>query len=152
MKIYLIQHGKAGDRERDGERHLTKEGRAESFRVASYMKRIGLKVDEIIHSGKTRAGETAEIFRQELSSGKVGSIDGMNPLDEPREFIKWIQKGDVMYVGHLPHIEKTVALLVTGDPSESVIDVKNSGVICLESSGDKWEIAWYITPEVTAED
>ena len=149
MRIYLMQHGKAGDRGEDGKRHLTVEGRIESSRVAVYMKKIGLKVDEIIHSGKVRARETAEIFGDELSVRKISSTHGMNPLDEPQEFIVGLQN-NFMYAGHLPHLEKTVGLLIRRDSSESVVNIKNSGVLCLESSGDEWEIAWYITPEVIA--
>ncbi len=150
MRIYLVQHGKAGDRGVDGKRHLIEEGRDESFRVAVYMRKIGLKVDEIIHSGKVRARETAEIFGDELSVMRISSTHRMNPLDKPQEFIRGL-KNNVMYAGHLPHLEKTVGLLITGNPSESVVDIRNSGVICLEGSGDEWEIAWYITPGMVAE-
>lgn len=151
MRIYLVQHGKAGDRGEDGKRHLTEEGRLETSWVASHMKRIGLELEKIIHSGKVRARETAEIFGRELSVKKIVSTEGMNPLDDPKEFIHGIKKGDVMYVGHLPHIEKTVSHLITGSSSEAVVEVKYSGVICLEKNRDDWRVAWYITPEVTVD-
>ncbi len=152
MRIYLVQHGKAGDRERDGKRHLTEEGRMETSRVASHMKRIGLKLEEIIHSGKVRARETAEIFGSELSVKKVSSTEGMNPLDDAEKFIKGIKRKDVMYVGHLPHLEKTISLLTTGNSSEIPIEVTYSGVICLEKIREEWRVAWYIIPESTVED
>jgi len=148
MKIYFVQHGKAGDIDRDGERHLTVEGRSETSIVASHMKRVGISIQEILHSGKMRARETAEIFGGKLSVKRVGSIDGMNPMDSTKDFVQNIDRGDVMYVGHLPHLEKTVALLVTGNHTTNPIKVKNSGVICLQGEENQWEIAWYLTPEL----
>ncbi|GLI55708.1 phosphohistidine phosphatase SixA [Propionigenium maris DSM 9537] len=152
MRIYLVQHGKAGDRGEDGKRHLTEEGKVETSRVASHMKKTGLELEKIIHSGKVRARETAEIFGGELSVKKVDSTEGMNPLDDPKEFIQGIKKGNIMYVGHLPHIEKIISHLITGSSSETLVEVRYSGVICLEKTHDDWKVAWYITPELTVDD
>jgi len=63
--IYLVQHGEAESKKEDPERSLTKKGRRDVEKVAVWAAQTGLKIEQIRHSGKRRAAETAEIFCRE---------------------------------------------------------------------------------------
>jgi len=148
--LYLVQHGKAFDEKVDPERKLTPEGVAETTLVASYLARVGVSVNGIVHSGKARALQTAEIFAKHLNARFVKAIDGLNPNDDPGIIAgKLSELGDgVMIVGHLPHLSKLVSLLVVGNSSVQVVNFRYSGVLKLRYLGGGWVIDWYITPEL----
>jgi len=61
MKLYLMQHGEARPEQEDPARPLTDRGRAEVERVARAAARLDLGIAQVIHSGKLRARQTAEI-------------------------------------------------------------------------------------------
>ena len=80
MEIYLVQHGEAKPESEAPERPLTDKGRTEVESVAYYVAGLGVKVSRIVHSGKLRAKQTAEIFAQKLrpSQDTVGQ-EGLGP-------------------------------------------------------------------------
>ena len=67
MKVYLVQHAEAKSKEQDPERPLSDLGRRHAGQVARAAGRIGLEVEQIRHSGKTRARQTADIMGEALS-------------------------------------------------------------------------------------
>jgi phosphohistidine phosphatase len=146
--ILLVQHGKAYTETEDPERRLTPEGVAETEKTAKLLATIGIKPREIIHSGKTRARQTAEIFARHLGV-PLRQEEGLNPNDDPAP---WAQKlatiDDIMIVGHLPHLSRLTALLLTGNPEREVVKFRYSAILALVKEQDKWAIAWYITPDV----
>ncbi len=79
VSLYLVQHGKAFDEKVDPERKLTPEGVSETERIAKYLSGVGITVTEIIHSGKARAKQTAEILAGYLGVSNVREVDGLNP-------------------------------------------------------------------------
>lgn len=147
--MYLAQHGKAFSEAEGPERRLTPEGVAETERVASFLAKAGVKVGRVVHSGKTRARQTAEIFARHLGAS-VRAEDGLNPNDDPAI---WAAKAealaeDLMVVGHLPHLSRLASLLLTGDAQREVVKFRYSGVVKLEKAEAGWRLAWYITPEI----
>ncbi|HDD66024.1 MAG TPA: phosphohistidine phosphatase SixA, partial [Nitrososphaeria archaeon] len=62
MKVYLVQHGEAKREEEDPARPLTEEGKREVEDVARFLAELGVRVDRILHSGKLRAAQTANIL------------------------------------------------------------------------------------------
>ena len=148
--LYLVQHGKAFDEKVDPERKLTPEGVAETTLVVSYLAGIGVSVNGVVHSGKARALQTAEIFAKYLNARFIKAIDGLNPNDDPGIIAgKLSELGDgVMIVGHLPHLSKLVSLLVVSNSSIQVVNFRYSGVLKLRYLGERWVIDWYITPEL----
>jgi len=66
--LYLAQHGKSFSEAEDPERRLTPEGVAETERGAGLLAAVGVKVAEVLHSGKARARQTAEIFSRRLGA------------------------------------------------------------------------------------
>ncbi|MEL9991465.1 MAG: phosphohistidine phosphatase SixA [Thermoproteus sp.] len=149
MALYLAQHGRAYSEVEDPERRLTPEGVAETERVARLLAASGVRLLEVVHSGRARARQTAEIFARFLG-GSVREADGLGPNDDPSI---WASRagglaGDVMLVGHLPHLSRLLSLLVVGDASREVLRFRYSGVVKLEAAGGRWEVVWYVTPEV----
>jgi len=148
--LYLVQHGKAFDEKIDPERSLTPEGVSETNAVASYLAKVGASVDSIVHSGKRRALQTAEIMARYLGVKSVNAIGGLNPNDDPSLIASKLSElgSRVMIIGHLPHLSKLASLLIIGNPNAQLIKFRYSGVVKLGLSNGQWVIEWYITPEL----
>ena len=152
MKIYLVQHGKAAAKDVDPERPLTEQGMTDVQRVARTLKHAGVEVKRVIHSGKLRARQTAEILATEIAPMlQLETSDLINPNDSPAAFDLQTASGgmDTMVVGHLPFMAKLVAHLVTGDDNNLLVAYQPGSVVCLESADkDNWQINWMIRPEL----
>lgn len=152
MKLYLIQHGEACAKEVDPERPLTDQGKADIDRLAAFLKRAGIRVERVIHSGKLRAAQTAERLANALAPGVEPESSGIiNPNDNPKAF-DW-QSGswdrDTLVVGHLPFMAKLVSHLVIDNENRSITTWQPGCIICLERFEDtRWQINWMITPEL----
>ena len=152
MKIYLVQHGEAAAKEVDPERPLTEKGMTDVQRVAGTLKHAGVEVKRVIHSGKLRARQTAEILTTEIAPMlQLETSDLINPNDNPGAFDLQTASGgmDTMVVGHLPFMAKLVSHLVTGDDNNMLVAYQPGSVVCLESiEKDNWQINWMIRPEL----
>jgi len=152
MKLYLVQHGLAKSEGEDPERPLSDEGIYQSEKVAAHLASLGIEVDSIFHSPKLRAKETALIFVRQLKpSGLAVQRDGLAPKDDPaiwKERLK-DEKGDVMLVGHLPHLARFASLLLCGESNRDIISFKNSAALCLERGDDSsWTVSWMLVPDL----
>lgn len=155
MTVYLIQHGKATSKEEHPDRPLTEEGRSEVSRMAAHLGRTGGPAPpRIVHSGKTRARQTAEILGEEAGDGTaVEAGEGLAPMDDPAGWAERLgDSGDVALVGHLPHLTRLAGLLLTGDPDARPVRFRNGGVVALEreEEGDGWVLTWALVPELVA--
>ena len=152
MKIYLVQHGEATAKEHDPERPLTEQGVTDVQRVAGSLKHAGVEVKRVIHSGKLRARQTAEILATEIAPGlQPETSDLINPNDNPGAFDLQTASAsmDTMVVGHLPFMAKLVSQLVTGDDNHMLVAYQPGSVVCLELiEKDNWQINWMLRPEL----
>lgn len=151
MKVYLVQHGEAKSEAEDPERPLTEEGKQTVESVARYVASLGLDVAEVIHSGRLRAKQTAEIFAKHLSPAQaVRDERGLDPLDDPQEAKRLIQQAErpLMIVGHLPHLSRLASLLILGTTENEIIRFKMGGVVCLGESDNRWLVVWIFMPEL----
>ena len=152
MALYLVQHGKSLSKEQDPRKGLSEEGAAEVKRIAEVAANYGVTVSRIVHSGKQRALQTAEILAEILSPAEgVRAIDGINPLDDATAFGSALQiKEDMMVVGHLPFLEKLVAFLVTGKTEPPIFRMQNGGILCMDyyPDGTNIVIRWGLMPHV----
>ena len=154
MTLFLVQHGEARPGNEDSERSLTEHGAETVSRMADWAARMGIKVDEIRHSGKSRAEQTATIFAKKLDTPKgVIAVKGLNPNDEVTQVAASLQgeQESIMLVGHLPHLSRLVGLLVTGNPDNVVVRFRNAGIVCLTQQEGKWAIDWVMQPDLLAE-
>jgi len=115
---------------------------------------MGIKVDQIRHSGKLRAEQTASIFAKRLDPPKgVIAVKGLNPKDDVTQVAASLQ-GDqesIMLVGHLPHLSRLVSLLATGKSEREIVRFRNAGIVCLTQQDGKWAIDWVMEPELLSE-
>jgi phosphohistidine phosphatase len=148
MHIYLVQHGAALPKDVDEQRPLSKKGRNNLHKVASVLKKKEISITKICHSGKLRARETAEIFGAVLGITDIAGVRGMNPNDDVRAFCNTLTEYDVMYVGHLPHLQRVVSYLVVNSEDADVLRFSNGGIVCIENSGNHSEILWHLTPNL----
>jgi len=151
MEVYLVQHGEAKPESEDPERPLTARGRSEAESVARHAAASGIQVARILHSGKLRARQTAEIFAGHLAPAEgVSEHKGLGSLDDPQEAKLLVEQAErpVMLVGHLPHLSRLAAALIAGDTEIEVVRFKMAGVVCLGFSDAGWAVNWALTPEI----
>ena len=153
MYIYLVQHAEAKSKEEDPDRALTDIGRRNMRKTATFAARqAGISVDLIVHSGKTRARQSAEILAELLSPSKgVGESDGLNPNDDTGIWVKNLARSreNLILVGHLPHLGKLTAHLICENPEAAVVEFKNACMICLQRSNTGlWTVQWMIVPQL----
>lgn len=151
MQVYLVQHGLATREEEDPERPLTAAGRAEVERVARAAAAAGVRPASILHSGKTRARQTAEILAAHTKpAGGTREVRGLDPRDEPQRARERLERADapLMLVGHLPHLGRLAGLLLAGAPEREVVAFRNAGVVCLERREGGFALRWILTPEL----
>lgn len=152
MLVYLVQHAKAVSEEVDPARPLCEKGLADITKMASYVSGLIIDVDEIFHSPRLRAKQTARILADYLRPLKGPTeTDGLKPDDAPAVWMNRLKDpgGDVMLVGHLPHLGRLASLLLCGDQDKNTVSFKMAGVVCLEQvEKGAWSLQWMITPEM----
>ena len=117
MELYLVRHGQAAAKVDEPGRPLTEPGAEVVEQVAVFAARAGIRVDEVRHSEKLRAKQTAEILAQSLQPPRgVNAVVGLNPEDDVHAMAETLEREDgcLMLVGHLPHLA-TLAALKVGD-------------------------------------
>jgi len=153
MNIYLMQHGKPVPKEKNPDKPLSDRGRDDVRKMADFLKKAGIQVETVFHSGKTRARQTAEIINSKINPGKESQKrEGLSPLDDVKAIAEGIKQGqkDFMIVGHLPHLGKLISLLITGSDPSQVVSFQQGGVVCLRTNEEEknWAIAWMLVPEI----
>ena len=143
MRAYLVRHGEAKSENVDPERQLTDRGVEEVRRIATDgVEALGVRPERIVHSGKARARQTAEIWAAMVGTD-VSEADGLAPNDDPSVWGARLdgEGNDIMVVGHLPHLERLVGLLVAGDAERAVVGFPAGGLVVLERDGGHWRVA-----------
>jgi phosphohistidine phosphatase len=149
MDLYLVQHGEAKPEAEDPERPLTDRGVEMVRRMASWAAQVGLKVDQIRHSGKRRAQQTAHLLGERLIPSKgVIAVEGLKPNDDVGPVAEALQAehGPVLLVGHLPFLSRLASLLVVGKPEAEIVRFQQAGIVCLVRQEAKWSVNWVMTP------
>ena len=149
MDLYLVQHGEAKSEAEDPERSLTDRGAEAVRRMAAWAAQVGVKVDQIRHSGKRRAEQTAALLAEQLSpvNGTI-AVPGLAPNEDVRPVAEGLpaELGAVMLVGHLPFLSRLAGFLLTGDPEAGVIRFRMAGIICLSNQEGTWAVDWVVPP------
>ena len=152
MKLYLVQHGEAVAKEDDPDRPLSEKGITDVKRIARALAQANVAVERVIHSGKLRAQQTAEILASEIAPGVQPEIhDQIRPNDNPGTFdlLSANRNNDIMVVGHLPFMAKLVSLLVADDDGLTLVAYKPGSIVCLQRiEVDNWQINWMLRPEL----
>ena len=155
MALFLVQHGKSLPKEEDPARGLSKYGIEETRAVAEAAAAQNVQVTRIIHSGKKRALQTAEIFTKILGpEAGIAEVPDLAPLDDVSTFSSTVNtEENIIVVGHLPFMERLVSYLVTGSTETLVVKFQNSGIVCLDRENDSQSffIRWTLFPLINNE-
>jgi phosphohistidine phosphatase len=150
--LILVRHGEARSTEEDPARPLSTDGMVQAERMASWLAELGPEVDEVRHSGKARAQQTAYVFatRLGLKPSLVRGVSGMAPNDEPTPVARALEAGEesIVLVGHLPFLAKLASLLIVGDPSRVSLRFADAGVVALARVGSVWQVVAVLSPEM----
>ncbi len=152
MFLYLVQHADAHSKENDASRSLSSEGISDIKKVAEYAAQLNVAVHQIIHSGKMRSLQTAQVLADHvIVDMEVLESDGLLPMDDP---IIWYDRmpsisNDIMLVGHLPHLAKLSGLLLCGNKDKCVVNFEKGCVVCMKRSDEGiWAIEWIVKPDM----
>ena len=150
MILYLSQHAEAKSEEVDEKKDLTQQGLVDIEVVSHHLKRLNVEVQEIFHSGKTRAQRTAQILAEHLRPPRGSTAaPGLAPMDDPEIWAARLAdlNENIYLVGHLPHLGKLAALLMTGDKNKTVINFQMASVVQLRRmEPGQWAVDWMIVP------
>lgn len=152
MKLYLVQHGEACSKDVNPDRPLTEQGKADVNRLAVFLRKSGVNVERIIHSGKLRASQTAERLVNAIAAGTVPEVNkSINPNDDPTQFaqLSFSWSADTLIVGHLPFMAKLVSQLTLRNTQTVFAEFTPGTAVCLERHDDnRWSLNWMVRPEV----
>ncbi len=147
-RLYFVQHGLALSKADNPDRPLSEIGIKQTESIARQIHTSDIAISQIFHSGKLRALQTAEIIAATTNIKAVSVLDHLSPNDEVTLITQNLNIDNALYIGHLPHLEKLVSYLVTGDESQNIITFQNSAIVCLEKTNHLYQVQWYLTPDL----
>jgi phosphohistidine phosphatase len=138
VELYLIRHGIAQEREagiKDEDRHLTKEGRQKTEKVAQRLLKLGLQFDLIVTSPLVRAHQTAEILVAAALSSQLEESTHLAPGGNLSSWlVYWLepknysQNTQLALVGHEPDLSNWTEILLWGEVKGCLV-LKKAGMI-----------------------
>lgn len=147
MSMYFVQHGIALDKSQNPNRPLSDEGAQYVKKMAKYLANLDLQINEIVHSGKQRAEQTAMLFASALNISMVKQHEYLNPNDDVTQITPFLED-NCMYIGHLPHMEKLVSKLLCGDDTANIVQFENAAVVCLHKEDNQYRLKWMLRPSM----
>lgn len=165
MRVILFRHGIAHDRSDpacpvDAERALTEEGRKKSRRAARGLCVLGCRPTRILTSPYLRARQTAEIAAEAfgLAADRITTTDALLPEAAPYAIFHALHAfagtdGEILCAGHAPHLDRALALSITGG-RVPVTSLKKAGAALLlldELPRPNGELVWLVPPRVLTE-
>jgi phosphohistidine phosphatase len=151
MRCFLVRHGEAKPDAEDPTRPLSERGREEVRLVALHAAAAGVQVAEIIHSGKARARQTAEILADYLRPARgIRAMEGLAPADPPGKAQAELEAATepLAIVGHLPHLSFLVSALIVGDAKREIVSLGTGTMACLARTPQGFRLEWLLTPEI----
>ncbi len=155
MRAYLVRHGDAVPEHPSGDRPLSDLGRKEAQRMAEFLTAQGVGVASIVHSGKARAAQTAQLLNEGLfGDAELEVWSGLHPNDPVAPVGKRLRRleSDLMIVGHLPFMAKLAGHLVCGE-EDAILELHTTAVACLlRGEDDAWLLEWLTYPALVGAD
>ncbi|MBA2693371.1 MAG: histidine phosphatase family protein [Rubrobacter sp.] len=161
MKLYLVRHAVAHDRDYDrwpddSLRTLTPEGEERFRGVAEEIGRIAPDIPRLFSSPFERAWRTAEILHEAAGWPAPESFPAMEPDVPPEKAVIALEttadSNAVALVGHRPQLHELASYLLCGDEDGAEIRIKKGGALCIRFDGPPkagaGELLWLITPKV----
>jgi phosphohistidine phosphatase len=130
--------------EQNPQRPLSDAGREHVEKVAGLVARLGLGLEEVRHSGKERARETAEIFaaRNGVATEHVIEVQGLKPKDDVVPVVDELETGrrSVALVGHLPLMGLLASRLLSGDEARLQCRFGDAGCMVVVRAQEGWQL------------
>lgn len=160
MKLYLLRHGEAIDRDdpryaNDADRPLTAKGTQRTRALARALRQMDITFDAIFSSPLTRARETAEIIERGLSPHRrLALTEHLAPSGDLEKLVRRVGRvrapsGSICLVGHEPDLSSLISLLCTGGPDLS-LTLKKGGLCRLQieslRAGRCASLEWLMAP------
>ena len=150
MKLYFLRHGEAdwpNWSKSDDERPLTERGKEEMKKIAAFLERMELSLDQIVTSPLPRAKQTAEIVAERFKM-KLREDKNLEPGFDSAGLQGILEKypGEhVMIVGHEPDFTKTISAL-TG----ASLKLSKAGLVLidLDRTAMRGRLLWLFPPKV----
>jgi phosphohistidine phosphatase len=160
IDIFILRHGEAGNRmaavEKDSERPLTPEGRAEIQKIAKSLKAVGLETDRIYTSPLRRARETGEIVANVLKIPTLKEWDELKPDGSKaalyRKLARLEQGSRPILVGHEPYLTSMIGEIIGTTSANIVLKKGGVGKVRITSFTPRisGELRWLLTPKIIA--
>lgn len=149
MVLYLCQHGEALTRDVDPDRPLSERGTRDVCNVANALGG-SIETAAIVHSGKTRARQTAELLHERLAPhATTRAEDGLGPNDPAEAFADTLalRETNLLVAGHMPFVSRLACHLI--GIKRDILAFRPAAIAALsrDSAGD-WRLAWMLTPEL----
>jgi phosphohistidine phosphatase len=140
--------------EKDSERALTQEGRAEMQKIAKSLKAIGLQTNRIYTSPLRRALETAEITAKILSIPTVEEWDELKPNGSKpalyRKLARLEKASRLVLVGHEPYLTSMIGEIIGATSAKIVLKKGGVAKVRITSFTPRisGELRWLLTPKI----
>ena len=162
MKLLMIRHGKAEDRDAwaqkkiaDSERPLTTEGIEEFTLVSKALLQLIPNLNRIFSSPFKRTMQTAEILQKAYSDTKISATDVLlqgTPWKDVQTFIQkeWSKEGVIAMIGHENHMSTVLASLISATDENSVRFKKGGAALIdleLRETRVTGNLLWFLPPK-----
>jgi phosphohistidine phosphatase len=146
--IVLVHHADAVGPDVDPMRPLSDAGRTAATRLAAEAAARGVRPDQVWHSGKLRARQTAELFWRACNPlASFSAARGLQP-DDPPAWIRDALTGEsrsILIVGHMPHLDRLLRLLLQGGTVSDAEGFPLHGCVALEWVAERWKEIWRLS-------
>lgn len=149
LRLLLVHHAAALGPKEDPSRPLSLAGRAWADEAALLAASRGVKPAAVWHSGKLRARQTAEAYWRACNPLATFRAErGLQPGDPPQWMAErlLVEDGELVVVGHMPHLVLLLRLLLSGDPQAGAHEFPSHAAIALDRRGGSWTELWRIAP------
>jgi phosphohistidine phosphatase len=156
MRIYLMRHGVAVDREDpecppDPERYLTPDGVERTRAAAEGLLELKVKPDALLTSPYVRAVQTGEIVCEtlDLDPKNLHATDALKSEAKPERLadeLSKIKAGEIICFGHAPQLDEFIAYALRAHTPFT--SLRKAGVACLDMesfSAPRAVLVWLLT-------
>jgi len=149
--VVVVRHGAAENQE---PRPLSAAGRRDVERLGRVLAALEVRPASFEHSPKLRARETAEILARALGPGaqalvlrdELGGDEDPQPLVDDLERRAKARGPDCLLAGHLPQVERLLALLLAGTEARPCVAFAPATAAVLDRSAAGWRLLALLPP------
>ena len=145
MKLYLVRHGEYVHPSIDSSCPLSNDGIANIRMLAEFLSEKDISPQQIVHSGKTRAQQSADILADHGGFAATPELlEGLKPNDPVGAIALFLmaQQSDTMIVGHLPFLSLLTSLLLHGAEDAQGLPFAEGTCVSLTRRNDTWSLDW----------